>query len=103
MGTNHTNRERRCGDTLLPDNLKEILNEAQQQALSGIEYSGWEPRFLRRPLFQEPVLVLHNPNDGRMGILDRDGCIKIQPDLKVSDRGMQDHTPSSNTPLIWTK
>jgi hypothetical protein len=103
MTTNYTGRERRGGNTPIPDNLKEILNEVQWRALSGIKYSGWELRFLRRPLFQEPVLVVHNPNDGRIGVLDSDGSIKIQPDIKVSERGMQTHTPPSNNPLVWTK
>ena len=103
MTTNYTGRERRGGTVPIPDNLREILNEVQWQALSGIKYSGWELRFLRRPLFQEPVLVVRNPNDGRIGVLDSDGSIKIQPDIKVGERGIETHTPPSNNPLVWTK
>ena len=87
MSTNNVDRDRRCGDAPIPDNLKDILNKAQWQALPGIEYSesGWKLQFLRRPLFQEPVPVLHNSNDGRIGILGTDGSIKIQPVIKVRE------------------
>ena len=60
--------EKRNGVSPIPENLKGVLNEAQWQALSGIKYSGWELRFLHRPLFQESVLVVHNSNDGTTGI-----------------------------------
>jgi len=71
-------REKRKGGVPIPDNLIEILTEAQWQALSGIKYSGWEPRFLRKPVFQAPQLVIQNSGDGRTGILDVDGKIRIQ-------------------------
>jgi hypothetical protein len=71
-------QEKRKGGISIPENLKEILNEAQWQALSGIKYSGWELRFLRKPVFQAPELVIQNSSDGRTGILGVDGKIKIQ-------------------------
>ena len=70
--------DRRKGNSSIPENLKEILDEAQQQALPGIKYLGWELRFLRKPMFQAPELVIKNSSDGRTGILDVDGRIKIQ-------------------------
>ena len=79
-------REKRKGDIPIPDNLKEMLNESQWRALSGIAYSGWELQFIRRPLFQEPVLVIYNPDGDRTGILDKDGNIKIQSGIMVRDR-----------------
>ena len=92
--------KRKCGIPV-PEKLKEMLNEAQWQAVSGIKYTGWELRFLRRPLFQDPVLVVHNSNDGRTGILEKDGSIRIQANIKVREHGSQ--TPPSNNPLTWTK
>jgi len=86
--------DRRKGNSSIPENLKEILNEAQQLALPGIKYLGWEPRFLRKPMFQAPELVIKNSSDGRTGILDVDGRIKIQniklrelEQLKASESG----------------
>jgi len=71
-------REKRKGDISIPPNLEEMLNEAQRQALPGIKYLGWEPRFLRKPMFQAPELVMQHSSDGRTGILDADGRIRIQ-------------------------
>jgi hypothetical protein len=96
-------KEKRKGSIAIPENLKEILNEAQWQALSGIKYSGWELQFLRRPLFQDPVLVVHNSNDGRTGILEKDGRIRMQASIKVREHGSQTQTSPPSNPLVWTK
>lgn len=96
-------REKRKGNIPIPENLKEVLNEAQWQALSGIKYTGWELRFLRRPLFQEPVLFIQNTNNGRIGILDKDGSVKIQSNIKVREQGEQAHIPESGYSSVWTR
>ena len=98
-------REKRKSDTSIPENLEEMLNEAQQQALAGIKYTGWEPRFLRKPMFQVPELVMQNSSDGRTGILDVDGRIKVQnikirepEQLKASESGSTAATESDPMP-----
>ena len=85
-------REKRKGDISMPPNLEEMLNEAQRQALPGIKYLGWEPRFLRKPLFQAPELVMQNSSDGRTGILDVDGRIRMQ-NFTVREQESQTQTP----------
>ena len=96
-------RDKRKVGIPIPENLEKLLNPAQLQALSGMKYSAWEVRFLRRPLFQEPVLVVQNANDGRIGILNKDGLIKIQPDFKVREQVNLSQAPPPCNPLIWTK
>jgi hypothetical protein len=98
-------REKRKSDTSIPENMEEILNEAQQQALPGIKYLGWEPRFLREPIFQAPELVMHNSSDSKTGILDVDGRIRIQnikmrehEQLKASESGSTAATESNPMP-----
>ena len=78
-------RERRKGSNEIPDNLEELLNKNQLQALSGMKNTEWELWFMRRPLFQESVLVVHNTRDGSIGILDEDGSIIKQTDIKVRE------------------
>ena len=95
--------ERRKGDAPIPDNLEEVLNEPQRRALPGIVQAGWELRFLRRPLFQEPVLLLHNHSNNRTGILDREGKINIRAGIKVRYQENQTRTIQSDEPLVWTK
>lgn len=96
-------REKRKGDTSTPATLKDMLNEAQRQAMPGIEYVGWELRFLRKPLFQTPALVLLNSIDGRIGIMDERGSIRIQTNIKVREQESQIQAPPTSKPLVWTK
>lgn len=96
-------RDKRKGDAPIPENLEEVLNKAQYQALPGILQSGWELLFLRRPLFQEPVLVLRNSNDNRTRILDTDGKIRIQVDIKARDQENLAQATQPDKPLVWTK
>ena len=96
-------QDRRKGDIPVPDNLEEVLNVAQQRALTGITYLGWVPRFLRCPMFQEPVLILHHPEEGRIAILDAEGRLETQAGVKL--RPGDDARPESSpdNPLYWTK
>jgi hypothetical protein len=89
-------REKRKDDASIPANLEEMLNEAQRQALPGIKYLGWEPRFLRKQMFQAPELVIRNSSDGRTGVLGVDGRITIQ-NINVREQENQTKTlpPSS--------
>ena len=82
-------RERRKGDIPIPDDLKEVLNDAQLRALSGMKYLGWKLQYVRRPLFQEPVLVVHYPDDDRIGILDKDGKINMQSEIRARELDKQ--------------
>lgn len=93
-------REKRKSDIPIPPNLEEMLNEAQQQALPGIKYLGWEPRFLRKPMFQAPELVIQNSSDGRTGILDVDGRIRIQ-NIKVRKQESETQAPPPNNIYLY--
>ena len=90
------NKEKRKGAISIPVNLEERLNEAQRQALPGIEFLGWKPRYLRQSLFMAPVLVMHNSIDGRIGILGEDGKIRIQTNIEVRE---QESLPQVSQPL----
>jgi hypothetical protein len=79
-------REKRNGNTPIPANLMEKLSEAQRKALPGIKCAGWEPWFLRQQMFQAPTLVMNNAIDGRIGLMDQDGRLRIQDDIKVREQ-----------------
>lgn len=96
-------REKRRGDAPVPDNLQEVLNVAQWQALPGIKLSGWELRFIRKRLFMEPVPVLRNRDDNRTGILGPDGKIDLQTDIELREEKSRAQTPPSGDTLLWTK
>lgn len=60
-----------------------------------MQHSEWELWFVRRTLFQEPVHVVLNTNDGTIALLGTDGSIRIQTDIKVREPDRPD--PTSNT------
>jgi len=84
--------EKRKSDISIPLNLEEMLNEAQRRALPGIIYLGWDPRFLRKPMFQAPELVMQNSSDGRTGVLDVDGRIRMQ-NIRAREQQSPTQTP----------
>lgn len=77
--------EKRKGDKPVPENIKTYLNDAQLSGLHHIEAFGWQLKFIRRPLFQDPVAVVVNPDGTSIGILEEDGRINLESDIKVRD------------------
>jgi hypothetical protein len=71
--------EKRNGESPIPDNVKEVLNEEQMIALRKIEGYGWELRFVRRPLFQTVVPVVVSSTGDQIGVLEEDGRLNLQP------------------------
>ena len=56
-------------DKPVPDNMNDYLNEAQSSELHHIESFGWTLNYIRRPLFQERVVVVISPDGSSIGIL----------------------------------
>ena len=75
--------ENRRGVNPIPDNLKEVLNEAQLLTLSNMEGFGWILKFVRRPLFQEVVPMLFHPDSKQYGVLKDDGTLNTQSDINI--------------------
>ena len=81
-----TDRERRTTRGTPNDTaaLRAGLTPAQLKTLATMEQFRWSLRFVRRPLFQDPVPVLFAP-DGRYVVLNGDGTIDVSPTLKLRD------------------
>jgi hypothetical protein len=77
--------EKRKNDNILPADLTAMLNDQQLRALPGIKCLGWEPRFVRTRMFNASALVLRNSKDGRLAVLDEDGRLGVQGDLKLRE------------------
>ena len=77
--------EKRMGAKPVPDRLEDVLNEMQMRALHQIEGFGWQLRFIRKPLFQEPVAVVLSAEGDKIGVLEEDGRINMAPDIKVRE------------------
>ena len=96
-------RERRKADISIRENPEHVLNPAQREALAGMKFSGWEPLFLRKPLFQAPVVIVHNAGDGRTGLLDERGRIIVQTNIRLRRQESRVQTQEPAKPLVWTK
>ncbi len=78
-------RERRNGKPPVPDNIRSILSIAQKIALKELETFGWVIDFVRRPLFQDPQVVVRDPKTGKQAIILEDGTVDHNP-LNLSKR-----------------
>ena len=87
-------KEKRKGEWSIPGNLEDVLNVMQQITLGEIGKFGWELRFVRMPLFQEPVPVVFSGDGDQIGVLEEDGRLNLQPDIEYR-RSAQKVTPES--------
>lgn len=78
-------QEKRKGDKPVPENAIDLLNQLQVLALRQMEGYGWQLQFIRRPLFQDPVPVVIDADGRKIGILEEDGRINMEPEIKVRE------------------
>ncbi|MEZ5541739.1 MAG: hypothetical protein R3F42_06825 [Pseudomonadota bacterium] len=78
-------KDKRKGEQAIPENLRQVLTPAQAKTLDEIRMLGWQLKFVRRPLFLDPVPVVSNAKNDQIGILDPDGKINIDPDFRLRD------------------
>jgi hypothetical protein len=85
-------RDRRKNTQKNRDDAGKVLNPRQLGALVKCQYFGWKLKFIRCPLFQDPVPVLYNARIDQVGILDPDGYINIDVKLEVrASKSESDH------------
>ncbi len=78
-------QERRNKKPAVPNDWKKFLNDDQLISLNQYNRFGWQIKFIRRPLFQDSIIVLAHPDGNRFGVLERDGTINEAFDLKIRD------------------
>lgn len=77
--------EKRDQQKPIPDNLDDILSEFQSMALRRIEGFGWELRFVRQRAFHAPTPVIYSADGDKIGVLEEDGRINMEPDIKLRE------------------
>ncbi|MEX0730977.1 MAG: hypothetical protein WED00_11375 [Aquisalimonadaceae bacterium] len=84
-------KERRKNTPPVPqrENLAKMLNSNQLLTLHRLENYGWQLKFVRRPLFQDPVLILYNATDGRHSLLEADGSVLPLEDMGIRDEKVE--------------
>ncbi|MEN1972739.1 hypothetical protein WCE34_10475 [Luteimonas sp. MJ204] len=78
-------RERRSPPALDPAELRKGLTPAQLKALETLEHFQWTLRFVRRPLFRDPIPVVFNRDGQRWAVLEADGGINESPGFQLRD------------------
>lgn len=75
-------KERRRSAEPTDAQLRAGLTPEQLAALDTLEHFRWTLRFVRRPLFKEPVPVVVHA-DGRHALLEPDGSLNDKPDFEI--------------------
>ena len=78
-----SSRERRKGLDSVPDSLEIYLNASQIATLQQVEHFGWMLKYVRRPLFMEPVPILFHRDMGSYAVLEMDGSLNRNVDVAV--------------------
>src|SRR3546814_18514716 len=74
-------RERRQSSELDTKALREGLTAAQLNPLETLEHLGWTLRFVRKPMFRDPLPVLFHRDATRYVVREADCTLDETPDL----------------------
>jgi hypothetical protein len=80
-----TDQERRGSNSRPTVEMKAALNEAQTHTLRTIEQFGWILRFVRQPLFLEPVPVVYSPQGKAFAVIENDGKLNTEIAILLRD------------------
>ena len=78
-----TVRERRRSEGRPGNAMKRELNQDQSLALAELEKFGWELKFIRRPMFQNPVAVVFDSDRKNYAVLREDGTLDEKPGFEI--------------------
>lgn len=79
-----TRKDTRNRQPAIPKNINDYLSPKQQAVVPNLGNFGWQLHFVRRPAFQESVVVVKNVDGRTIGILEQDGRINL--DVKITLR-----------------
>ncbi len=78
-----TDAERRKAASANLLRLKRELNDSQLTTLASLEHFGWELKFIRHKLFQEPIAVVFDSNREKFAVLQTDGQLNDKPGFDI--------------------
>lgn len=65
--------------------LRAGLTPGQLATIETLEHFRWTLRFVRRPLFLDPIPVVIHPDGKRFAVIEADGSINEDSGLKLRD------------------
>ena len=75
--------ERRIGIDAIPEDMRTRMTDLQRNTLAKLRGFGWSIKFVRRPLFQDQVIVLVDASGEQHAILQEDGSIIRNMELTI--------------------
>jgi len=76
-------KEHRIGLDAIPMDIKSRMTGLQRGTLARLEGFGWSIKFVRRPLFQEQIIVLVDSSGVDHAILTEDGQLDRNLDFAI--------------------
>lgn len=77
----YENLDKRGSQDPVPSNLEKFLTDAQLESLYHFEDFGWRLVFVRRPLFDQPTVVLLSPEGKQHATIEDDGSLNLDPKI----------------------
>jgi hypothetical protein len=90
QSADHVVESRRVGVAPVPADLGKYLNNLQMAGLKEVEPLGWSLKYIRRPAFQKPCVVLVYSDGAKLGLLEEDGSLNESPG--IPRRGVKNST-----------
>jgi hypothetical protein len=78
-------RERRKPQSQAQAALRAGLTPAQSTALDTLEHFRWTLKFVRRPMFQDPIPVVFDRTGERWAVLEPDGSLNESPGFRLRE------------------
>lgn len=75
--------DKRGTKTPVPDNIVGLLTEEQMLTMRQLANFGWQVAFIRRPLFQEVVVVVTRDHGDEIGVLEPDGKLNLEAGITL--------------------
>ncbi len=76
-------QEKRNGQSPVPPNIESVINPDQLMMLRQIENFGWQVAFVRRPCFNENIVVVSSTETEKFGVLEDTGELNLQAEIKI--------------------
>lgn len=67
----------------IPHDLDACMNQDQRHMLQQLQNFGWYIRFVRRPLFEQPIIVLASGDGKQVGVLEPDGRLNLHGNITL--------------------
>lgn len=78
--------ERRTGASPIPSDPELYINEQQVHGLIILKKFGWKLVCIRRCQDLYPTVILKNKGEGRVGLLEYNGILKLSDDLNIRSK-----------------